>query len=261
MHTETSDPCTLEPESSMASAWAGPAAPEPAAGAKGELPTSVTCPNPAAAPAAEASAAMHRLRIADEMLDSGLLIKGATREGIGEDTSTLPSSPPGFDNLADGFRQRLGDFPLGVVSADLTQVGGVADVVADPVLVHVRVHLRLAGERFRGLERLEDRGAGGLAAPEVVDLRGAGRPDERGDEPRDIERVDVVADLLPLVSQDLVFAALEVALDQVAQEPVELYARVVRPGQAASAQAARGHAEIATVFLDHHVGRGLRGAE
>src|ERR1035438_4133249 len=39
MHTETSDPCTLEPESSMASAWAGPAAPEPAAGAKGAVPS------------------------------------------------------------------------------------------------------------------------------------------------------------------------------------------------------------------------------
>jgi hypothetical protein len=73
--------------------------------------------------------------------------------------------------------------------------------------------------------------------------------------------VDVVAHLLALVAEDPVLAALEVALDQVAEEAVELDAGVVGPGQAAAAQAAGGHPEIAAVLLDHHVGGELGGAE
>jgi hypothetical protein len=41
---------------------------------------------------------------------------------------------------------------------------------------------------------------------------------------------------------------------------MQLHAAVVRPGEAAAAQAAAGHAEIAAVFLHHHVRRHLRRA-
>jgi len=73
--------------------------------------------------------------------------------------------------------------------------------------------------------------------------------------------VDTVTDLLALVAVDLVFAALQVALDQVTEKAVQLYPRVVRPGQASPAQAAGGHIEIPAVFLHHHIARQLGGAE
>ena len=150
------------------------------------------------------------------------------RSGIAEDTSNLRSALPGLDDLPDRLRKRLRNIPRGEVVTHLPQVGIVADMVADPVLVHVGVDLRLAGEGFGQLERLEDRGAVGLAAAEVVDLAGAGRLDEGGHEARHVERVDVVAHLLALVAEDLVLAPLEVALDEVAEEAVELDAGVVR---------------------------------
>ena len=79
--------------------------------------------------------------------------------------------------------------------------------------------------------------------------------------PRHVHRVDVVADLLALVAEDLVFAAFEVALHQVAEEAVQLDAGVVRAGQAAAAQAAGGQAEVAAILLHHDVRRDLGGAE
>ena len=43
----------------------------------------------------------------------------------------------------------------------------------------------------------------------------------------DVEAVDIVADLLPLVAEHVVFPTGEVALDEVAEEAVELDAAVV----------------------------------
>ena len=74
-------------------------------------------------------------------------------------------------------------------------------------------------------------------------------------------RVNIVAHLLALVAEYLVFAAFEVALDQIAEETVEFDAGVVRTGEATAAETAGWHAEVAPVFLDHHVGGNLGGPE
>ena len=79
-----------------------------------------------------------------------------------------------------------------------------------------------------------------LPPPRLYTSPARGRRNERGHEPRHVEGVDVVAHLLALVAEDPVLAPLEVAFDEVAQEPVELDAGVVRPGQAAAAQAQVG---------------------
>jgi len=73
--------------------------------------------------------------------------------------------------------------------------------------------------------------------------------------------VDVVAHLFALVAEYAVLAALQVALHQVAEEAVELDAAVVGAREAAAAQAAGGHLEIAAVLLHHHVAGDFRGAE
>jgi hypothetical protein len=73
--------------------------------------------------------------------------------------------------------------------------------------------------------------------------------------------MDVVAHLLAFVAEDLVLAALDIALDQVAQKAVQLHAGMVRTREAAAAQAAGGHVEIAAVFLHHHVAGDLGSAK
>ena len=73
--------------------------------------------------------------------------------------------------------------------------------------------------------------------------------------------MDVVAHLLAFVAVDLVFAAFHVALDQIAEEAVQFHAGMVGTGQAAAAQAAGGHVEVAAVFLHHDVAGDLGGPE
>ena len=81
------------------------------------------------------------------------------------------------------------------------------------------------------------------------------------DEAGHVLGVDVVAHLLALVAEDRVLAPFQVAFHQVAEETVQFDAGMVRAGQAAAAQAAGRHAEVAAVFLHHDVGRHLGGAE
>ncbi len=74
-------------------------------------------------------------------------------------------------------------------------------------------------------------------------------------------RVNVVAHLLALVAEDGVLALFQVALDEVAQEPVKLDPRVIGSRQASAAQRAGRHTEIASVLLHHDVGGNLRRPE
>ncbi len=168
---------------------------------------------------------------------------------------------PGFDDLADRFFEGDGDIPGWIVGAHFAEVGVVADVVADAVFVHVGEDLFLAGELLGGLEGFEDGAGVGLAAAEVVHLAQAWRGDEGRHELGHVERVDVVTHLFAFVAEYAVLAALQVALHEVAEEAVELDAAVVGAREAAAAQAAGGHVEIASVLLHHHVAGDLRGAE
>ena len=173
---------------------------------------------------------------------------------------SFPSLPMAHD-LADRFIQADADVPLGVVLAHLGEITDVADVIADAVLIHVLEHLGLAGMLLGDLERLPDRAGIGAAATEVVHLRHPGLGNERLDEARHIVGVDVVAHLLTLIAEHLIQPPLQVALHQITQKAMQLHPAVVRPGEAAAPQAAAGQAEIAAVFLHHHVRRQLRRPE
>ena len=143
----------------------------------------------------------------------------------------------------------------------LAEVAVVADVVADAVLINVSVLLFLAGEFLGDGKGLKDGAGVILPSPEVVDFCHTWSLDEGGHEASDIKRVDVIADLFPLVAEDSVFFPLEVALHEVAEEAVKLDAGVVGTSEAAAAKAAGGHAEVAAVFLDDDVGGDLGGSE
>ncbi len=69
--------------------------------------------------------------------------------------------------------------------------------------------------------------------------------------------MDIIADLLALVAVNLVFAAFKVALHEVAEEAVQFHAGMIRTGQAPAAQATGGQAEVASIFLHHHISRDL----
>src|ERR1022692_2690628 len=133
----------------------------------------------------------------------------------------------GVNLLEDGV-DRPGDVPGRVVGAHLAEIADVADVVALPVLLDVLVAHFTAGQLGDTVECLEDRDAIGPATADIVDLAAARPLPELVDEPRDIERVDVIANLLALVAKYLVGAALDVALDEVAQKTMQFHAAVVR---------------------------------
>jgi len=73
--------------------------------------------------------------------------------------------------------------------------------------------------------------------------------------------VDVVPDLLTLVSVHVVGLALEIAFHEVGEKAVEFDPAMVGAGETTSAEAAGFHSEVAPIFLDHDVGGDFRGAE
>ena len=173
----------------------------------------------------------------------------------------LPACFPGFDDLADGFCEADGDVPRGIVGFHFPEVAVVADVVADAVLVHIGEDLFLSGEGFGDLEGFENRAGVLFSTAEVVDLRDARGFAEFPHEAGHILAVDVVAHLLAFVAENLVFAALEIAFHEVAEESVEFHAGVVRAGEATATQTAGGHVEISAVFLHHDIRRDFGGTE
>lgn len=79
-----------------------------------------------------------------------------------------------FDDLGEDFVQGEGDFPVGIMGFHFSEVGVVADVVANTVFCRVFVAHGLAGEPFDDLEGFEDGAAILLAAADVVDFAAAG---------------------------------------------------------------------------------------
>ena len=101
-------------------------------------------------------------------------------------------------------------------------------MVSDAVVIDVLVDLFLAGELLGDFEGFPDRAGVSTAATDVVDLRNTWCFKKFLNEARHIMGVNVIADLLALVTKDFVFPALKVALDEVRKETVQLDTGVVR---------------------------------
>ena len=115
--------------------------------------------------------------------------------------------------------------------------------------------------RLAEVDRLFHRAVAKSAAARVVDLAGLGGLVVLPEHVDEVQRVDVVADLLALVTEDSVPRPGQSALDQIRQEAMEHGARVARAGQTAAPEAGGVHSEVATILLDHRVGRKLGDAE
>ena len=147
------------------------------------------------------------------------------------------------------------------MGAHFGEIGNVADVVPFPVFVDVGGEHFLAREFFDSSKGFHDGAAVAAAAAEVIDLARARFFKKRSDEVGYIERVDVVPDLLALVSVDVVGLALEIAFHEVGEKAVELDPAVVGSSETTSAEAAGFHPEVAPILLDHDIGGDFRGTE
>ena len=134
-------------------------------------------------------------------------------------------------------------------------------MVADPGALRQRPVELAAGDLLAQLDRLEHRAARAAPTAHVVDGAGPRRTVEGDACLGEVGAADVVAHLLALVAVDRVRGARDRRLHQVGEEPVELGAGVDGAGDAAAAQAARGHVEIAPVLLGQEIGGGLRDSE
>src|SRR4051812_2323707 len=92
--------------------------------------------------------------------------------------------------------------PVGKVRAKLCNVAHPPDMVADAVVLHVlRLH-PVAGDLLAEYDRLKHRTVAEAAPSHVVRLAGAGGAIEVMECVYEIGAVDIVAHLLPLVSED-----------------------------------------------------------
>src|SRR5262245_6778330 len=104
-------------------------------------------------------------------------------------------------DLGENVIERLRDVPRRVVRPHFRQVADIADMIADAILLDIVERGRATAESLHTLERFKDRAAVPAASADVVDLGDARARRKRFDEPRDVERVNVVAHLLSLVPE------------------------------------------------------------
>src|SRR6185369_474421 len=168
---------------------------------------------------------------------------------------------PGFDDLLDSLPERFGNIPSGIMTFHLGQITVVADMVADPVLVHISVDLLFAGKLLGQVECLQNGTGIIFASSKIIDLAAAWSFVKGMDKTCHILRMDIVPHLLSFIAKDRVVAFFQIALHQIAEEAVEFHSGVVRTGEACPSQAAGRHAEIAAVLLYHDVARHFGGAE
>ena len=163
-----------------------------------------------------------------------------------------------MDNFGKDVVEALGQIPGRIVGAHFGEIGNVADVVPFPVFIDVGGEHFLSRQFFDSGKGFQDGAAIGTASAQVINLARAWFFKKCGDKAGHIVRVDVVPDLLALVSVHVVGLALEIAFHEVGEKAVELDPAMVGPGEATSAEAAGFHSEVATILLNHDVGGHFR---
>src|SRR5438093_2232694 len=129
------------------------------------------------------------------------------------------------------------------------QVAVIANVVSNAVLRRVRPLHRPPGDFFDASECFDDGTGVRLSSAKVINLPCTGGLPELENETGHILGMDVVANLLTLVAENLVVAALQIAFNQIAQKTMQFDARLVWPCQTASAQTTGRQVVIASILL------------
>ena len=137
--------------------------------------------------------------------------------------------------------------------AHFGEIGNVADMIPFPVFIDVGGEHFLAREFFDSSKGFKNGAAVASASAEIIDLARAWFFKKCSDKASDIERVDVVPDLLALVSVHVVGLALEIAFHEVGEKAVELDSAMVGAGETTATEAAGFHSKVAPIFLNHNI--------
>ena len=129
---------------------------------------------------------------------------------------------PGGRDLFKDRDQRHRDVPTWKVIAKLGEITVIADMITDAIFIKILIIHRLTTAALSQLERLEDAATVFFSTADVVDLARARRFDKAVDESSDIFAMDVVPYLFAFVAKHFVLATFQVALDQIAEETVQL---------------------------------------
>ena len=157
-------------------------------------------------------------------------------------------------DVAQDFVNPKGQLPLGVIGLERVEVANPPHVVTDPRLIGKRVIEGSTGDLFAERNRLQHRDVRISPTTKVVNRASGRRPVKRVEGSHYVMGVNVVANLLALVTEHGVGIAADGALHQVGEEAVKLRASVLRAGQATSTKADGRHLEVAPVLLDQQVG-------
>lgn len=168
---------------------------------------------------------------------------------------------PALTGFSKYICEGLGDRPRRVVSGALGEITNITDMVPLAAFVRVFVGHFAPGDTAGDVERLQNGTAIRTAAAEIIDFTTTRSGDEFLDKACDVVRVDVISHLLPFVAKDRIFPPFQIASYQIANEPMELYAGMIRSGQATAAQAASVHPKVAAILLYHDVRGDLRRSE
>ena len=173
------------------------------------------------------------------------------------------SSPcfPGLDNFGKDVIEALRQIPGRIVGAHFGEIGNVADMISFPVFIDVGGEHFLAREFFDSGKGFKNGAAVASASAEIIDLARARFFKKCGDKTGHIQRVDIVPNLLALVSVHVVGLALEIAFHEVGEKAVELDPAVVGSGETTATEAAGFHSKVAPILLNHDVGGDFRSAE
>jgi hypothetical protein len=159
-----------------------------------------------------------------------------------------------LDNFGKNVVEAFGQIPRRIVGAHFGEIGNVADMISFPVFIDVGGEHFLARKFFDSGKGLKNGAAVASASAEIIDLARARFFKKCGDKTGHIQRVDIVTDLLALVSVHVVGLALEIAFHEVGEKSVEFDPAVVGAGETTAAEAAGFHPEVAPIFLNHDIG-------
>ena len=95
-------------------------------------------------------------------------------------------------------------------------------MITGTIFVDVLVRHRLAGDPGDKVKRLQNRYRVFAPAPEIVNLNAPRLADKVTYEPDHIERMNIISNLFPFVTKDLVGFFLEIALDKITEKSVQL---------------------------------------
>src|SRR5919107_3131906 len=144
---------------------------------------------------------------------------------------------------------------------ELAHVADPPDVVAAPIRLRVDPVQPLTGDLLAQLHGFEHRTIAKPASAHIVNLADPGVLIEVIEGIDQIVAVNVIPNLLPLVTEYGIWVARHRAPHEIGEDAVQLSPGMVGPCKTPTPKTGSLHPEVSAVLLNQHVGRDLGGAE